>query len=152
MNPLTKKLMDVYILEKYSVISDVVGFLKTNDRNLKTLLAKLYVQSNNHREFIEELLRKYQLYNANEVHLGYSKDLFRKKDFLEIILILLEEEIHILRSYTEILIYYNENEIKEIIDDPKVFLEVIKTYIDQEINQVKKLSDLVYDLKKGYGN
>ncbi|MGC8585615.1 MAG: hypothetical protein ACP5RZ_05820 [Thermoplasmata archaeon] len=151
MNTLTKKLMDIYILEKYSVLSDVLGFLKTNERSLKTLLARLYVQSNNHREFIEELLKKYQLYNVDTMHVGYSKDLFEKKDFMEILLILLEEEMHILRAYTEILIYYNENELEELYD-PEKFLELIKSYIDQEITQVKNLSDIVYNLKKSYGN
>ncbi len=151
MNTLTKKLMDIYILEKYSVLSDVLGFLKTNDRSLKTLLARLYVQSNNHREFIEELLKKYQLYNVDTMRGGYSKDLFEKKDFMEILLILLEEEIHILRAYTEILIYYNENELEELYD-PEKFLELIKSYIDQEITQVRSLSDIVYNLKKSFGN
>lgn len=144
---LKEKVVNAYKIEKYAELSLLLLFLDNENYDLAVLAAKLVLESEHHKDKIENVLKKLNLenrINEKSSKVVETKESLEKLSEMELYKMLVNNEILAMNTYLDIFLTTDPDILKNFFENVNEFFYTFKELSYEELNHAKMLLQFIF--------
>ncbi|MGC8663043.1 MAG: hypothetical protein ACP5SF_00615 [Thermoplasmata archaeon] len=145
-NELKNKILNAYKVEKYAELSLLLLFLEDEKYDFRPIAAKLVLESDVHKEVMENILKKMRLEDKGNAEIKRTKEDIDRMDYRSLLKLLVSNEILAMNNYLELYLFTDKDIVKKYFEDPEDYYSSLKELAYEELNHTKRIIDFIYNI------
>lgn len=143
---LKNKILNAYQIEKYAELALLLLFLEEEQNEFRPLAAKLVLESDHHKDLIENVLKKMNLeeHLNDKPSISFIKESIEGQDYADLLKTLVDNEILAMNNYLELFLITKKEMVKGYFEDVDEYYRTFKEMSYEELNHAKKILEYIY--------
>ncbi|MGC9176553.1 MAG: hypothetical protein ACP5F1_05695 [Thermoplasmata archaeon] len=146
---LKNKILNAYRIEKYAELVLLLLFLEEDKGPFRLIAAKLVLESDVHKDVMENILKKFNLKENGNSQIKKTKEDIDRIDYRTLLKMLVDNEIIAMKNYLELYIFSDLDIIKNYYDNPDEYYSSLKELAKEELTHAGKIMDFIFRNKFG---
>lgn len=143
---LKNKILNAYQIEKYAELALLLLFLQEEQNDFRPLAARLVLESDHHKDLIENVLRKMNLeeHLNDKPSISFTRELIERQEYADLLKTLLNNEIIAMNNYIELFLITKKEMVKGYFEDVDEYYRTFKEMSYDELNHAKRILEYIY--------